>query len=175
MERDAKASRNCSRPEVGPQRPARDARPYRPEQHLLPPRLPRRPHRRHRPAGGRRTSRPASSNALRHLARCLVPRVLGRSRVDFVASCQDVHGLFGGGSNSWGNGDLLALVINGFQPVLEVTWFTVRVGMYVGWRWPLALVAYFYTSGWIVKKLMPDYRSRERLPRFLLPSSMSAD
>ena len=32
-----------------------------------------------------------------------------------------------GGSNTWGNGDLLALVINGVQPTFEVMWFLYMV------------------------------------------------
>eukprot|EP01050_Picozoa_sp_SAG11_P003032 SAG11_NODE_163_length_13928_cov_29.869188_7_plen_446_part_00 len=93
----------------------------------------------------------------------------GRGSGDAIAGADidqrvadDVHGLFGGGSNTWGNGDLLALVINGVQPTFEVAWFLTLILRRVGWKWPLGLIAYFYACGWIMKLLMPDYRTLSR-------------
>jgi hypothetical protein len=38
------------------------------------------------------------------------------------------------------------LVYAGIQPLVRLTWFTLRLGSYVGWKWPVALAVYFFAS-----------------------------
>ena len=80
-----------------------------------------------------------ANNTFYQLAGMDINGLHGRGDGDKIAGADidqrvadDVHGLFGGGSNSWGNGDLLALVINGIQPTFEVAWFLTLIFRRVG-------------------------------------------
>ena len=62
------------------------------------------------------------------------------------AITDDISGVCGGyGVGSGGQG-LGPLVYAGIQPLVRLTWFTLRLGSYVGWKWPVALAVYFFAS-----------------------------
>lgn len=71
-----------------------------------------------------------------------------------------VCGGFGTGSGGQGLGPL---IYGGLQPLVRLTWFTFRLGAYVGWVWPMALAAYSLLSLAITRLLWKDLQwlSRE--------------
>ena len=48
------------------------------------------------------------------------------------------------------------LVYAGIQPLVRLCWFTLRLGAYVGWKWPVALALYFFGSLGITRMLWRD-------------------
>jgi ABC-type uncharacterized transport system fused permease/ATPase subunit len=49
------------------------------------------------------------------------------------------------------------LYSGGVLPFFRMVWFTARIGSFLGWRVPLAMIGYFVAAGVIVRLVMPDY------------------
>ena len=49
------------------------------------------------------------------------------------------------------------LYSGGVLSFFRMLWFTVRIGSFLGWKVPVAMVAYFVVAGAVVRLVMPDY------------------
>lgn len=57
-----------------------------------------------------------------------------------------------------GNMNPMDVGISIVRPILKVAFFTQRIGAVAGWRWSLALIAYYFVSIKVLRLVMPNYR-----------------